>query len=578
MRRKGLLAAGIALALVTAGCGAGDPADSTDSVANGGVGKVHNPSDTKGGTLRMANSGDWDSLDPGDTYYGYSWDFVRFYGRALVMFDTQPGEAGTKLVPDLAETLGVPSDGAKTWTYRLKAGVKFEDGTPVTAKDVKYAVERSLDKKTFPSGPTYFGDVLDTQGYTSPYQDSDPEKLGLKAIETPDERTVVFKLKVPFSAFDYLAMQPATIPVPRAKDTGTKYKEHPVSTGPYKFETNELGKRFTLVRNDNWSAANDPHRKALPDRIEVSLNVSADDIDARLLSGDLDIDVANTGVQAATQGKVLADPAQKKYTDSAALARLWYTHLSTSVAPFDNIHCRKAVLLAADHDSYLRAYGGDAGGEIATSILPPQVPGAPRNDPYNFRAKKNGDVEAARKELAECGKPGGFETNMSYRTERPKEKALAEAMQQSLGKVGIKLTLKGYPQGDYFKLYAGKPDFVKREGLGLLAGGWQADWVDGFGFLQQIVDSRVIRATGGNNNLGVALPAVDGLLDRALLETDTAKRNDLWGQIDRTVMDEALILPGVWAKVLLYRPAHLKNIYVNEGLGGYYDFVQIGVK
>ena len=122
-------------------------------------------------------------------------------------------------------------------------------GTPVTSKDVKYAVERSLDKTTFPNGPTYFNDVLDLPGYTSPYADPDPDKLGLKAIETPDDRTIVFRLRKPFSGFDYLAQTPATIPVPRAKDTGSKYKEHVVSTDPYLVATNELGKRFTMVRN-----------------------------------------------------------------------------------------------------------------------------------------------------------------------------------------------------------------------------------------------------------------------------------------------------------------------------------------
>ena len=71
--------------------------------------------------------------------------------------------------------------------------------------------------------------------------------------------------------------------MPQAKDTGTKYKEHVVSTGPYKFETNELGKSFALVRNPNWDPATDPNRKPLPDRIEVALNVNADDIDNRLL-------------------------------------------------------------------------------------------------------------------------------------------------------------------------------------------------------------------------------------------------------------------------------------------------------
>ncbi len=212
------------------------------------------------------------------------------------MFTSAPGQQGTTLVPDLAESLGRSSEDAKTWTYTLRQGVKFEDGTPVTSKDVKYAVERSLDKTTFPSGPTYFNDFLDLQGYTSPYTDPDPDKLGLKAIETPDDRTIVFRLSKAFSGFDYLAQTPATMPVPRAKDTGSKYKEHVVSTGPYMFETNELGKRFTLVRNPNWDPATDPNRRPLPDRIKVDLNVNADDIDNRLISGDLDVSIEGAGV------------------------------------------------------------------------------------------------------------------------------------------------------------------------------------------------------------------------------------------------------------------------------------------
>lgn len=579
-RTAGFAAAAVALALVATGCGnsTDEQATSGNAQYNAGVNKVYNPSSTKGGTLRLAHGGDWDSLDPADTYYGYSWDFIRLYGRSLVMFASAPGTEGTKLVPDLAESLGTPSDGAKTWTYKIRAGVKFEDGTPVTSKDVKYGVERSLDKETFPNGPTYLNDFLDLQGYTSPYKDTSPDKLGLKAIETPDDRTIIFKLAVPFSGFDYFAMLPATIPVPKAKDTGTKYKEHVVSTGPYKFETNELGKKFTLVRNEHWDAASDPNRKALPDRVEVSLNVNADDIDNRLISGDLDIAVEGTGVGAAAQSKILGDQNLKKNADLASLARTWYTSVNPWVAPLDNVHCRKAVLLAADHEGYQRAYGGEAGGDIATTMMPPQIPGAPKTDPYNFNTKKNGDVDAAKAELQQCGKPNGFETNMAYRAERPKEKATAESLQQALAKVGIKLTLRPFPQADYFKLYAGKPDFARTNNLGLMTNGWGADWTDGFGFLQQIVDGRVIRETGGSSNLSVKIPEVDAMLDRALLETDTAKREALWGEIDKKVMDEAVVLPGVWSKVLLYRPPHLTNVYVNEGLGGYYDFVNIGVK
>ena len=578
-------AAGTALALALAACGGektspggGGGGGAATPEYNAGIGKVFNPSTAKGGTLRVANSGDWDSLDPADGYYGYGWDFIRLYGRSLVMFAPAPGAEGLKLIPDLAESLGEPSDNAKTWTYKIRTGIKFEDGTPITAKDVKYGVERSLDKKTFPNGPTYYDDFLDLQGYTSPYKDPTPDKLGLKAIETPDDQTIIFHLIRPFSGFDYFAMLPASIPVPQAKDNGTKYKEHVVSTGPYKFESNQLGKKFTLVRNTNWDPASDPNRKALPDRIEVSLNVNPDDIDNRLIAGDLDLDVAGTGVQPATQGRILGDPNLKKNADSAPLARLWFTAINPDVAPFDNIHCRKAVMYAADHTGFQNAFGGPPGGDIATNLMPPLIPGAEKFDLYNFNSKPGGDVDTAKQELQQCNQPNGFSTNMSYRPERPKEKAEAESMQQSLAKVGIKLALKPYPQGDYFKLYAGKPDFAKKNGLGLMAHGWGADWPDGFGFLQQIVDSRVIRASGGNTNLTVKIPEVDKLLDKALLTVDTPAREKIWAQIDKRVMEEAVILPGVWARVLLYRPSTVTNVYVSEGLGGYYDHISMGVK
>ena len=98
-----------------------------------------------------------------------------------------------------------------------------------------------------------------------------------------------------------------------------------VSTGPYMFETNDLGKSFALVRNPNWDQATDPNRKPLPDRIEVALNVNSDDIDNRLISGDLDVSIEGSGVGPAAQGRILADQNLKANTDSALVARSWFT-------------------------------------------------------------------------------------------------------------------------------------------------------------------------------------------------------------------------------------------------------------
>lgn len=584
-RAGGLAVAGLSAVLVLAACGGGGGNDqppgtnqSSQAAFNAALTGVVNPSDAKGGTLKIANSGDWDTLDTGETYYAYSWNFARLYSRSLMMFKSAPGPEGNKLVPDLAEAPGVASDGGKTWTYKLRQGVKFDDGTEVSSADVKYAILRSTDKETFPNGPAYWENgLLDLpEGYQGPYKS--PDINTDSAIETPDKYTIVFHTKQPFAAFDYLAQQPNTAPVPKAKDTGAKYRNSIVSTGPYKFEGLQPGKSFNLVRNDQWDPATDPNRKALPDRIEVSLNVNADDIDNRVISGDLDVDVAGTGVQPATLSRALQDPIIKENADNALSARLWYTSINPTVAPLDNIDCRKAIQFAMDRTAYQTAYGGQfAGGDLATTIMPPNIPGYQAYDLYPNGQDHKGDLEAAKKSLEACGQPNGFETSIAYRAERPKEKATAEAFQQALSRVGIKLTLKPFPQGDYFAQYAGLPPYVVKNKLGLVLNGWQADWPDGFGFLSQIVDSRVIRETGGSSNTSVRIPEVDEKLDQALTELDEGKRNQLWAEIDKRVMEEAVIYPGVYSKALLVRSKNATNIFVTDAYGEY-DYLGLGAQ
>ncbi|GAB3268003.1 ABC transporter substrate-binding protein [Kineosporia babensis] len=583
MRRRrtvGAVAAAAALAVGLAACGGGD-SSSDESDGNGGsepafsaaTEGIVNPSDAKGGTLRYANEGEWDSLDPGDTYYGYSWNFANaYYARKLVTFKNAPGAEGGTVVPDLATSLGESSDDAKTWTYTLKDGVKFEDGTAITSADIKYAVERSLDKETFPHGPTYFNDFLDgvKDGFSVYKGDT------LDSIETPDDKTIVFHLNQPFSGFDYFAGLPATAPVPKDSDTGSKYKNEVVSSGPYKFSDVQDGKSYTLVRNDQWDPATDQVRPALPDQIEVALNVQKEDLDQRLMSGDLDVAVTQLGVGSAARAQVLADPEQKKLADSAPINRTWFTSINSEVAPFDKLECRQAVIYAADRTGYQTAFGGEiGGGDVATALLPQTIPGTTKIDPYPVSAP-TGDEAKAKEALAACGQPNGFETSYSFRAERPAEKAAAESMQQSLAKVGIKVTLKPYPQDDYFSLYAGKPSFAKKEGLGLMANGWAADWPDGYGFLAQLVDSRVIRETGGASNLSVRDPEIDKMIDAAVNETDETKRQQAWADIDAKTMEGAWVYPGVWAKVLLYRPETLTNVYVSSGYDGY-DYAALGV-
>ncbi len=585
MRISRKRAAVVALATAVLGlsaCGSsggGGGGGDTPKLDNAALTKVVDPSDQKGGTLKFGLAGEWgDTVDPGETYYGYSWDMLRNYARTLVMFKTEPGDAGLELTPDLATDLGKSSDGGKTWTYTLQKGLKFEDGSEITAQDVKYAVLRNTDKKTFPNGYTYFEDFLDfPKGWDGPYRT--PKMNTDSAIETPDKYTIVFHLKKPFAGFDYLAQLPATAPVPQAKDTGAKYKNHVVSSGPYMFDGNfNPTTGFTLVRNPNWDPSTDPNRKALPDKMTVQLNMQPDDVDNQIIAGTLDVDIAGTGVQPAALPKVLQDKSLSARADNPVIARLWYTSINPTVQPLDNIDCRKAIEYGMSPSLYQNAYGGKyAGGEVATTLLPPQIPGYTDFDLYGVKKNLSGQQDKAKEALKSCGQPDGFEINMGYRDDRPKEKATAEAFQQALGKVGITVHPKALPGGDYFSATCGLPSYVVKNNLGLCANGWGADWPDGYGFLSQIVDSRVIRDTGGSSNTSVRIPEVDNMLDQAVVEQDETKRNELWGKIDKRVMEEAVIYPGVYAKSVLLRSKNTTNVFVNQSFG-YYDYTAMGVK
>ncbi|MGE5291662.1 MAG: ABC transporter substrate-binding protein [Micromonosporaceae bacterium] len=583
MKRRttfGLTAVCAAAALGLAACGGSSKPTPTPTSAgyNAAVNAVVNPSSHKGGTIIFDNSSTPDSTDPGNTYYAMMWNTVRLYGRSLVTYKSEPGAGGNQIVPDLATSLGQVGDNGLTWTYTLKPNIKFEDGSTVTSQDVKYAVERTYAKDVLPNGPSYFKLLLTDSSYPGPYKDKTPGKMGLTSVTTPNATTIVFHLQKPFADFDYVAALPQTVPVPPAKDTGANYQLHPVSTGPYMFQSYQLDKQFTLVKNPNWDAASDPNAKQLADKIVFNLNVNADTIDSNLIHNFAQVDQAGTGVQTAARSQILSNPSLKKNADNVLSGFLWFTYINQKVKPLDNVHCRRAVEYAADKVAYQTAYGGPiAGGDIASTVMPPTVTGYKKFDLYEALTQPHGDVAKAKQELASCGQPNGFSTTMAYRADRPKEKATATAEQQALSRVGIKLTLVGYPSGKYFTDFAGVPNFVHQHNLGLDIGGWAPDWPDGYGFLYYLTDGAAIQPAGNTNIEEENNPAVNALFDKAVKTTDAAARNAIWSQIDHQVMSDAVILPGVYAKSLLYRNPNLTNVF-QQRYYAMYNYSTLGMK
>ncbi|MEP7332913.1 MAG: ABC transporter substrate-binding protein [Terracoccus sp.] len=574
-----------ALALAASGCVDSQPSPGpskggaavqpTTRAVDAAVGNVLRPSKDKGGTLRFGMAGDWDSVDPGDTYDTASWNFLRNYARTLVVFKASPGQSQPALVPDLATSLGTPSDDNRTWTYTLRDGIRFEDGTPITSTDIKYAVARSLDKLTLPNGPGYWSEFLaDVPPGYSVYKDKNLDDL--TSIDTPDAKTIVFHLQTGFAGFDYLAQLPSTAPVPMAKDTGATYRQNIVSSGPYMFTSYDQGKRYELGRNPNYDPLTDPDsgRTALPNNITVELGLTAPDVDARLLSGDLDVDIAGEGVQADTRTTLLGSSTLKAQTDAVPAPSTKMTAINSNVAPLENLDCRKAVLLAYDKSSYLSAAGGATEGDIASSLLSSTPPGPVSGGRYHAADQPQGDLAGARAALKRCGQPNGFTMNIAYRAEQPSEKAVAESLQQSLSRVGIALTVKAYPSSDVNRQYAGNTASARANRLGLVVNGWRPNWPDGVGFLGQIIDSQTM-SPKSTTNLGVKRPTAAALIEAALSGTNTTAPNAIWSEADERVMANAGVLPGVWGHPLFYRPSNLTNLFVNPAFAQY-DYVAMG--
>ncbi|WP_217162401.1 ABC transporter substrate-binding protein [Streptomyces sp. AC512_CC834] len=588
-RRKQALAAAavVAALLTTAACGGGGDDDGGGGSKNGAAGydaannKVAQASEAKkGGTLKFASTQDADSWDTTRGYYGFMWNFSRYYSRQLVTNKTEPGAAGAEATPDLATGLAKVSDDGKTYTYTLRDGVTWEDGKPITSKDVKYGIERVWAQDVLSGGPTYLKEVLDPKGeYKGPYKDKSKDKLGLKAIETPDDKTIVFHLPKANSDFEEMLALTSASPVRQDKDTKSKYGLHPFSSGPYKFESYNPGKDLTLVRNTEWKQSSDPVRKAYPDKITIKFFSNANDMDARLIAGDYDIDLAQTGLS--PQGRTTALKEHKANLDNPVSGYIRYAVFPQNVKPFDNIHCRKAVLYGADHVSLQTARGGPvAGGDIGTNMLPPAVPGSEgqKYDPYEMAgANKNGNVEKAKEELKACGKPNGFKTTIAVRNNKPVEVATAESLQASLKKVNIDVEIDQY-DGSQYASVIGSPTNVAKKGYGIIIMGWGPDFPSVQGYGLPLWHSDYILDSANNNFAMIDDPKIDGLFADYLTAKDDAGKKKIATEINHKVMEGAYYLPFVFEKFLNWRSSDIANVYTTDAYSGMYDFVNIGLK
>jgi peptide/nickel transport system substrate-binding protein len=580
IRRRGIaaIAAVTAAAFVLAGCassGGSSSASSGSSTYGASIAAVNLPSTKTGGTMKLLASADCDSWDPVNTYYGWCWNMQRLFSRTLIGYSKVNGTKFT-LTPDLATSLGSHNANFTSWTFKLKSGLKYSTGAAIKPIDIKYAVERMYATTIFPGGPGFYftGLIAHAGNYAGPYNGGGD--LPSSAISTTSN-SITFHLSKPFADFDYLLALPTSTPVPYKVEggkgfVGANYFKHPVSSGPYTFTDYTQKQSVTFVRNKYWSQSTDTIRHPLADKIDLTIDSSTSDIDAKLNAGTYDA-LANEAVGPTFQTQILTNPKKKAYADDPAGDSISYLIVAPSVIP--NKYCREAVFYATDKASLLAAAGGSVSGVIAGSMTPPGIPGYdPKYNPYDDGPNNTGDLAKAKAALVKCGQPNGFSTKYAYATPDPENGKPFQTEQTALARVGIKITPATDNASTYYKTFVGSPSNVKSQGLGIFAAGWGADFPTYYGFYQNIANGAAIAPEGNSNYASVNDPTVNSILDDT-----SAPANQATGEkLDKALMATASNLPTAYGRNLYYHNPRMTNVTSDNVLAfGIYDFVNAGV-
>ncbi|WP_405990925.1 ABC transporter substrate-binding protein [Streptomyces sp. NBC_00986] len=572
MRQPSVIARRVAVASVSlavaAGAAACGPKDN-DAKGSGGDSTPH-----KGGTLTVLNAQPQEDFDPARLYTSGGGNVPSLVFRTLTTRNRENGAAGAKVVPDLATDTGRPNKDATVWTYTLKKGLKYEDGTAITSADIKYGIERSFAPELSGGAPYLRDWLVGAADYQGPYKD----KKGLSAIETPDSRTIVFHLNKPEGEFPYLATQTQFTPVPKGKDTGTKYEEHPVSSGPYKVVSNQNdGETIVLERNKYWSTATDAERKAYPDKIDVKSGLDSSVINQRLSASqgaDAAAVTTDTNLGPAELAKVTGDKELAARVGTGHFGYTNYIAFNPKVAPFNNAKVRQAISYAIDRSSVVNAAGGSSLAEAATTFLPNQKSFG--YDPYDlFPAGASGNAAKAKELLKEAGYPKGITVTLTHSNDKDFETSpeIATAIQDALKKAGITVKLQGLEINDY----KDKIHSVKTE-PGFFLAHWGADWPSGGPFLAPIFDGRQIVKDGANFNTGMLNDkSVNDEIDAINKLTNLDEAAKRWGALDKKIGEQALTVP-------LFHPVYkrlvgkdIRNVVISDWTG-VLDISQVAVK
>jgi DNA-binding SARP family transcriptional activator/ABC-type transport system substrate-binding protein len=477
-----------------------------------------------------------------------SWELLSLVYDGLVAYRRVGSPAGNELVGDLAENVPAPTDGGRTYVFRLRPGLRFSTGAAVRPTDVRHSFERVLRllARLDPGGlPPWRNYIVGADRCTATRCD-----LSHGIVADDRAATVTFRLRSPEPDFlnqlalPYSDVLPATTPfrvVARPPGATGEYEIASLrsrAAGPYEADGTML-----LVRNPAFrDFSPDAHPGAFPDRIAVHvvpnpLRAAAAVEHAR---ADIAVGYAHLLPEPTLEKLSLSHPAQL-HADS--LGATDYMFLNTRVPPFDKVLARRALNYAVDRGRLVQRLPEVSSVQPTCQLLPPGIPGFRPYCPYTSNPTPAGlwsgpNLARAKKLVAASG-TRGMPVQVWTKANHAVPGAYFTAL---LRRLGYRASTRVVPENaNYYGM-------ISSNGAQIGWAGWQRDYSSAADFFLPTVSCSALRTKNywsGNNFSRFCDPKIDRLINRALTQqtADPASANAAWAKVDRAVADEAPIVP-----------------------------------
>ncbi len=471
------------------------------------------------------------------------------------------------VVPDLATDTGRSSDNGTTWTYTLKDGLTFSDGSPITSADVKWGIERTFDP-AFSQGLSYHKTLLaGGTSYTGPFAGQ-----SLDSIQTPDARTVVFHLARPYGDWPWIVSLVTLSPVPHGKGVNAAYDTNPITSGPYQVASYASGSQAVLSRNPHWNRSTDPVRLGLPDKIVFQLSQDDSVISQRLVadSGTDQSAFGTSFVSPAQLAQVQGNPSAGGRVVTSHAGAVAYLAMNTQRGVLADVAVRKAFQYAVNRTSFQVATAGtaDLAGPIATTLITPGIAGREVYDLYPTAPA--GDPAKAKQLLAAAGHAGGLSGLTLLASTANNGSVLAQAVAASLAQAGITVTIRTLDDDTF------NSDVTGNQGdYDLALASWQPDFPSANANIQPLYQSSQI-GNGGFNLARYSNAEVDGMIEDAQATVDPTAAGRKWAAVDRRIMQDAPVVPLIYTRNSFLHGSKVDNFQVPD-FPAYPNYLTLGV-